>query len=120
MEYSESRKFEELIYASYPLFSYLSREQINAVDMNVLWVPSNDDHALIDALGAMLDKHVVIYNPTCEPKKGHLCRMIKAAVLESNQIKEVQAVEQKLGDKDKVLVVYEKPIMLNPHFNAVE
>lgn len=113
MEYSESIKFEELLYASYPLFSYLSREQINAVDLNVLWVPSKDDQALIDELGIMLGKHVVIYNHNYEPKKGHLCRMIKAAVLESNQIREVQAVEQKLGAKNKIIVVYEKPVTLN-------
>ena len=109
MEHSESIKSEELLYASYPLLSYLSREQINSVDINVLWVPSKDDQALIDDLGVMLGKHVVIYNQNYEPKKGHLCRMIKAAALEVNQIKEVQAVEQKLGAKNKIIVVYEKP-----------
>jgi hypothetical protein len=116
MGYKDASEFAEILYKTYPLLSSLSKEQLHGVDLNVLWVPSQDDQTLIEELGARLRKYVVIYNADYEPKKGHLCRMIKAAALELDQIKKVQEAERRLTAKNKILVVYEKPLMLNQHF----
>lgn len=96
---------------SYPMLTFLSEEQLNAVDLNVLWIPSQEDQLVIDELSARLDKYVVIYKSNYEPLKGHLCRMIKAATLDSNQINEVETAERRLTTKNQIVVVYEKPLV---------
>ena len=98
---------------SYPLLAFLSEEQLNSVDLNVLWIPSKEDQLIIDELIARLDKYVVIYKTNYEPRKGHLCRMIKAATLDSNQINEVQQAERRFATKNNIVVVYEKPLVFS-------
>jgi hypothetical protein len=44
----------------------------------------------------------------------------RAAPLDSNEINEVQAAELRLTAKNKILVVYEKPVILYQDFKAVE
>jgi hypothetical protein len=52
----------------------------------------------------------VIYNSDYEPKKDHLCRLIKSADLDSEQINYVKEIERQLCDQSKIVVVYEKPL----------
>lgn len=111
---------ESILFQSYPLLSALTPEQCHAVDLNVLWIPTHEDKTAIDKLSARLDRYVVIYKKGYTPKKGHLCKMLKAAELDDNQIAEVQRVEKQLASEDKVVVVYEKPVVFNPDFKSIQ
>ncbi|MBL0744690.1 hypothetical protein [Chryseolinea lacunae] len=101
------------LFKAYPLLAFLTEQQTDSVDLNVLWMPTLADQTLIDDLSAELNQYVVIYNRDYEPQKAHLCRMIKAAMLDSDQVKAVQAIEQRLIAKNKIVVVYERPVVFN-------
>jgi hypothetical protein len=100
------------ILKAYPFLEQIPGHLLAALDLDALYLPTAGEKAALSALSALLKKQVVIYRNGYTPRGAHLCRTIRSATLNDDQLNALLACEAGLDSPDKVLVAYEDPVDL--------
>ncbi|TGL76463.1 hypothetical protein [Leptospira yasudae] len=89
----------------------LSERILEELDLNVLLIPNETQKNRILLLEKEMGAYVVLYKKDVEPQGRHLCKTIRSAVLNEDQIRSVMEFERELRQtQDLIVVAYQKPI----------
>lgn len=95
---------------AYPFLKQIPPDTLETLDLNSLYIPTEQEQSMLSGLSALLEKPVVIYRKHYTPHGAHLCRTIRSAELTHDHLEALRACEAKLAANDKVLVAYSDPV----------
>jgi hypothetical protein len=95
----------------YAFLQEIPADILSAIDLAVLHHPSAGENNIISRLSASLEKYIVIYKREHVSTGLHLCRVLKPALLSTQQLTALTSAERALPN-GYVLVAYEKPLAL--------
>ncbi|MBT1699037.1 hypothetical protein KK083_19235 [Fulvivirgaceae bacterium PWU4] len=95
---------------AYPFLEQIPPDLLDTLDLNSLYIPTEQERSTLSELSALLKNPVVIYKKHYTAHGAHLCRTIRSAELTHDQLDALRACEAKLAANDKVLVAYCDPV----------
>ncbi|RHX92955.1 hypothetical protein [Leptospira stimsonii] len=96
----------------YPFLLDLPEPIRNELDLQMLLIPSHEQKEKIRGLEEKTNSFIVLYKKDYEPRGKHLCKTIRSAELESDQLKSISQFELEIQkETDLIVVAYHKPVL---------
>ncbi|MCG6194383.1 hypothetical protein LFX25_14130 [Leptospira sp. FAT2] len=103
----------EITFKHHSFLNQIPQPILEELDLNVLWIPNEEQKKKILLLEKKTGTHIVLYKKDVEPQGRHLCKTIRSADLDQDQIRSVLEFEQEQEPiQDLIVVAYQRPVVL--------
>ncbi|MCG6168983.1 hypothetical protein [Leptospira sanjuanensis] len=103
----------EITFKHHSFLNQIPQPILEELDLNVLWIPNEEQKKKILLLEKKTGTHIVLYKKDVEPQGRHLCKTIRSADLNKNELDAIQNFEFKVNETaDLIVVAYQRPVVL--------